>query len=171
MKPIAVVALATALALSGCASSGTASKNAATGSVPSAAARLVCSNDTVSDISVALGVGVTKPLAPTWADNTYTCDYVFAAGVMVLSVTDHPDSSAATVAFTAGQPAGAAAVPGVGQQAYADPAGDMVLRKDASILTVDVSGLPATFGVPPHPRNVDAITVADTVLACWTEDS
>jgi hypothetical protein len=171
MKRSAVISLAAVLAVAGCGGTPTSrNANASSVSAPSAAAKLACSADAVSDVATSLGVGVTKPLAPTWADHTYTCRYVFTDGVMVLSVTDHPDASTATAAFTSHQPTGAVSVPGVGQAAYARPDGSAVIRKDASVLTVDVSGLPATFGVPPHPRNIDALTVADAILACWTED-
>ena len=168
MKRIVVLALIAAVAVSGCSShSGTAAKHTA---VPSSADKLVCSNDAVSDISASLGVGVTEPVAPTWSGGVYSCRYVFSAGVMSLSVTDHPDVATATAAFTSGQPADAVTIPAVGQQAYARSDGSAVVRKDAFVLTIDVSGLPDTFGVPPHPRNIDAITVADAVLACWTQD-
>jgi len=175
MKRIVVLALIVAVAVGGCSSTGssrtTVSRTTVSHiAVPSSADKLVCSNDAVSDISASLGVGVTEPLAPTWSGGVYSCRYVFSAGVMVLSVTDHPDAAAATAAFTSGQPADAMTIPAVGQQAYSLANGSAVVRKDAFVLTIDVSSLPATFGVPPHPRNIDAITVADTILACWTQD-
>jgi hypothetical protein len=164
---LATVALASALAVAGCAHHpGTV----AHADVPSSAAKLVCTADAVGDITTNLGVGVTAPMAPTWSNHVYSCRYVFAAGVMVLSVEDHPDATAATTAFASGEPSGATVVPGLGQQAYARADGSAVILKDSSILTVDVSGLPAMFGVPPHPRNIDALTVADAVLTCWTQD-
>ncbi len=166
MKKLALVALASALALAACAHGGTADQ----ASVPSAAAKLVCSSDAVGDVATSLGIGVTTPVTSTWSHSVYSCRYVFVAGVMVLSVEDHPDSASATTAFMSGEPSGATVVPGLGQQAYARADGSAVVRKDASVLTVDVSGLPATFGVPPHPRNINAITVAGAILACWTED-
>ncbi|HEY1486113.1 MAG TPA: hypothetical protein VGF84_08405 [Micromonosporaceae bacterium] len=168
MKRVALTALAVVLAVAGCGRDGTATAQAA---VPSSAARLACSADALGDITTGLGVGVTKPLAPRWAEHTYTCSYVFADGTMVLSVTDNADATTALAALAAHRPTNAVTVPGLGQQAYAVPDGTTVVRKDASILTVDVTGLPATFGVPPHPRNIDAITVAETILSCWTEDS
>jgi hypothetical protein len=168
MKRVAATALAVVLAVGGCGRGGTGNSRA---SVPSPAARLVCSADALNDISTGLGVGVTKPLVPRWAQNTYTCDYVFVVGTMVLSVADSASATAAIAALAAHRPADAVTVPGLGQQAYANPDGTTVVRKDASILTVDVSGLPAMFGVPSHPRNIDAITVAETILSCWTEDT
>jgi hypothetical protein len=166
MTRFAVVTVALLLTLAGCAHGGTAGS----APVPSAAAKLACSSDAAGDISASLGIGITQPLAPVWSQHTYTCRYVFTGGIMVLSVEDHPDATAATSAFASGEPSGAIVVPGLGQQAYARADGSAVIRKDASVLTVDVSGLPATFGVPPHPRNIDAILVATAVLACWTED-
>jgi len=167
MKRFAVVALVATFVLAGCSHSSTPASSAP---VPSAAAKLACSADAVSDVASGLGVGVISPVKPSWAKRVYTCRYVFTAGVIVLSVADLPDADAATSAFTTGEPSGAVAVPGLGQQAYARVDGSAVVRKDASVLTVDVSGLPTTFGVPPHPRNIDAITVADAILACWIED-
>jgi hypothetical protein len=137
---------------------------------PSPQARLACGPDAENEVVTALGVGPTQPLAPTWTDGVYTCRYVFANGVMVISIEDHPDAGTALAAFTKGQ-GEAEAVPAVGQHAYARSTGTLVVHKDDQILTVDVSAMPATFGMPPHPRNIDAITVADAILACWTEDS
>jgi len=169
MRTFVVVAVLALVALGGCADDNSWG-TAAPAHVPSAAARLACGTDAASDITTSLGVGVTAPVRPVSAGSRTSCEFVFAAGTMMLSVADHPSAAAASAAFARSRPPGAAAVPGLGQQAYALDDGTTVVRKDASVLTVDVSGLPATFGVPPHPRNLDAITVAGTVLACWTED-
>lgn len=165
-RRLAAVALGTTLALSACAHGGTTARAA----TPSAAAKLACSSDAVGDVAVSVGIGVTSPVKPTWLNHVYSCRYEFATGFMVLAVEDLPDGASATSTFTSGEPSGATVVPGLGQQAYARADGSAVILKDASILTVDVTGLPAMFGVPPHPRNIDAITVAGAILACWTED-
>jgi len=161
-----VVSAAAVVLLAAC-SSGTP-KPAAAPVQPSSAAQIACSDEAVDDIETALGVEA-APLTPTWAAPTLSCRYVYPAGVMVVSVTDNVSPDAATTAFTAGRPAGAVTIPAVGQDAYARPDGSAVVRKDAQILTVDVSGLPASFGAPPHPRNIQAIDIALVILACWTE--
>ncbi len=163
-----------ALTITGC-STGTHAAGNTSGSnesanQPSPQARLACGLDAESDVVTALGVGPTQPLAPTWVNGVYSCRYVFANGVMVLSVEDHPNPTTALAAFTKSQGT-AETVPAVGQHAYALATGTLVVHKDDQVMTIDVSGMPPTFGMPPHPRNIDAITVADAILACWTEDS
>jgi hypothetical protein len=56
---------------------------------------------------------------------------------------------------------------------YVYPGGSMLLSvkdlPDATVLTVDVSALPAGFGKPARSRASAARTVATTVLICWKE--
>ena len=37
----------------------------------------------------------------------------------------------------------------LGQGAFSETAGSVVVRKDWKVLTVDIAGLPGQFGVPP----------------------
>lgn len=135
---------------------------------PSAAARVACGAEAFQDVEGAVGVAA-APLHPVWIAPTYSCAFVYPAGTMVVAVTDHASPAAAADAFAAGRPVGAVTIPALGQDAYARADGSAVVRKDSQVLTVDVSGLPAAFGTPPHPRNIQAIDVALVILTCWTE--
>ena len=58
----------------------------------------------------------------------------------------------------------------LGQGAFQVTNGSVVVRKDWKVLLVDVTGLPAQFGVPPTSSRAVAVTVADVILACWAGD-
>ena len=58
----------------------------------------------------------------------------------------------------------------LGQAAFQTTDGSVVVRKDWKVLLVDVSGLPAQFGVPPTSSSSVAVTVADVILGCWAGD-
>ena len=46
--------------------------------------------------------------------------------------------------------------------------GSVVVRKDYKVLLVDITKLPAKFGVPSATRGDVAINVAETIMWCWT---
>lgn len=146
--------------------------NPGSGRAPSAAARMVCAAEAQGDIAAALGVRPRQPLHPTWSDRVYTCRYVYADGVMVLSVKDLPDAAATDAYYTARRRAAPGATPlrELGHPAFATPDGSVYLRKDTKVLHVDVTRLPAAFGNPPHPRDQAALAVAATLIHCWTGD-
>ena len=52
--------------------------------------------------------------------------------------------------------------------AFATPGGDLIARKDDTVLHVDVSRLPAEFGTPRAARSDVAINVAAAIMSCWT---
>lgn len=58
----------------------------------------------------------------------------------------------------------------LGQGAFTTTDGSVVVRKDWKVLLVDISGLPARFGVPPTSAADVADTVADVILGCWAGD-
>lgn len=162
--------LAGVLGLAGCTSSAHSdSSSSTTANGPSEAAKIACSDEAEGDVTKAIGVELSEQLETTWANGVYSCRWVYPDGTMTISVADNADSAVATNAFLAGREADTVDVPAVGQAAYARSDGSLVVRKDSQILTIDVSGLPAVFGAPSHPRNIDAITVAMTILACWEE--
>jgi hypothetical protein len=141
---------------------------------PSHAATLICSAQTVQDLTDALGTAPSPRPAPSWAraTRTYTCPYRYAHGaVMTLTVRDAPSPSAARALFTTRRAATphAATLPTLGQQAFTAADSSVTVRKDASVLTVDVSRLPATFGTPARSRADVAKLVATTVLICWKQ--
>jgi len=61
-------------------------------------------------------------------------------------------------------------LPNLGQAAFQEPDGSVVVRKDWKVLVVDITGLPAQFGVPPTSSGDVAVTVADVILGCWAGD-
>lgn len=173
LRAAAVVTALAAAVLTGCGSAagpGARPPASAVGG-PSKAAKIVCADEAKEDISGALGVDTTRPLAPVWSNGLYSCRYVYPDGSMLLSVKDLPDAAATAAYFTAlrntvGNPT---ALDGLGEASFAEPDGSVVVRKDDTVLVVDVSGLPATVGKPVRPRASAARTVATTVLICWKE--
>ena len=157
----AIVAIAGAAAA--CGSSGGAKG-------PSTAARMVCAREAATELAAALGVPTTGQPTHTWADQTYSCRYVYPSGTMLVSVKDTASTADATAYFVAMRTATASpvSVPGLGQEAFAAGDGSVYVRKDVDVLHVDVSGLPATFGRPTLPRSQTAIAVATAVMHCWS---
>jgi hypothetical protein len=138
---------------------------------PSAAARMVCGAEAGADLARALGVRPVQPPAASWADQLYTCRYGYPSGVLVLSVKDLPDAAGTDAYFGSARKAlsPALSLPGLGEDAFSGPDGSVYVRKDFKVLHVDVAGLPAQFGQPPHARANVAFTVANVILNCWTE--
>ncbi|MER5862991.1 hypothetical protein [Kitasatospora sp. NPDC002040] len=168
------------LAVSGCAGAEAApppvspspARAAAPAKGPSDEARLVCTGRTAEHISGALGVAARSPLQPSWSEDVYACDYAYPDGsTMRLSVKDLADAGATTAYFEAKRAvAGPVTVlEGMGEGAFERADGSVVVRKDNTVLVVDVSALAATLGTPPRPRANVARTVATTVLICWVE--
>ena len=56
----------------------------------------------------------------------------------------------------------------LGQGTFRTNNGSVVVIKDNKVLLVDVSHIPAKFGSPPLSRDDTALSVAVTVLGCWT---
>ncbi|MHA6758950.1 hypothetical protein [Streptacidiphilus sp. PAMC 29251] len=180
---IAATALLVTGVVSGCASSHPAAVSATAAATaaatvsatqsdgPSDAAHIVCTGTAQTQITGALGIDTTKPLAPTWTDHTYACRYVFSTGSLRLSVKDLPDQAATTAWFTSLRTAaaGSTALSGMGDGAFQEPNGNVVVRKDNAVMVVDVTALPVNVGEPVRPRATAARTVAQTVLICWKE--
>ncbi len=142
------------------------------GRIPSPIATMVCRAKAAHEISETLGVKPVRLSTPTWVDHLYSCNYVYRTGVMTLSVKEL-SSWAQTLAYyhSLGKQFGnTATLPNLGQGAFSETDGSVVVRKDWKVLTVDVSGLPAQFGVPPTSSGDVAVTVADVILGCWDGD-
>lgn len=140
--------------------------------VPSASAKMICEKEAANDIyQSATGVKTITPFKPTWVDHVYSCQYVYPAGaVMTLAVKEvsSPDETTAYFNSLATKLGKTKNVDGLGQGAFQTPNGSMVVRKDYKIMLIDVSKLPASFGVPPASRGDVAINVAATIMGCWT---
>ena len=169
--------LALILALAACGSSGGGSPPTTTrvplaaGTTPSEISKMVCSNKAQQELASPLGVsaGVTTP---TWTDQLYACTYRYTDGSFTLSIKElsswpetygYFDGLGRTLGNTG-------AVKGLGQGAFTTGDGSIVVRKDWKVLLVDISGLPAQFGVPATSRGDVAFTIADVILGCWAGD-
>jgi hypothetical protein len=175
-----VAALAAAIALGACGSShavSTATPGApATIAVtaagePSATTKMICAPEAGRDIATALGTKTIRPVVPTWRASNYSCRYEYRDGSFTLSVQQLPDTAAtaryfAAAATTLGR---VMKLAGLGQDATTTKGGGVIVRKDNKVLTVDPRQLPARFGTPPDSRANVAITIAATIMGCWTE--
>jgi hypothetical protein len=139
--------------------------------VASVSAKMICENEAAGEIyQSATGVKTIAPLKPTWVDHVYSCDYVYPGGAkMTLSVKEMSNEAETTAYFDSlatklGKTDAAVGIP----NAFQVKDGSVVVRKDFKVLLVDVTKLPASFGVPPASKGDVAINVAATVMGCWT---
>jgi hypothetical protein len=142
------------------------------GKSPSLIAEMVCRPKAQSEIAAALGVASARVSPPTWVDHLYSCGYEYADGVMTLSVKEL-SSWAQTLAYFRGlerQFGKVRSLANLGQGAFIENDGSVVVRKDWKVLIVDITGLPDQFGVPPTSSGEVAVTVADVILGCWDGD-
>jgi hypothetical protein len=165
-----------AAALGACGSSG-GSKAASTtttwapaGPNPSLSAKMICEKEARDEIDASLGVSASSVTTPTWVDHVYSCTYVYPNARIVLSVKEMSTTPETTAYFDAqakrlGRRTGRVAI---GQGAFQTTVGDLVVRKDWKVLTVDISKVPASFGQPPETAASVALSVAATILGCWT---
>lgn len=138
---------------------------------PSVSAKMICGEVKPEIAQSAIGVDTVLPLTPKWAHHVYSCDYVYKGGVkMTLSVKEMSSVAETTAYFDAmGARLGRGAkLEGLGEGAYQTTKGSVVVRKDYRVLLVDVSHLPAKFGQPPTAPIDVAISVASTIMSCWT---
>ncbi|MFG2820553.1 hypothetical protein ACGFX4_14120 [Kitasatospora sp. NPDC048365] len=172
------MSLALAAAAAGCAAAPPAPGPSPAAAPPTAAARqpsraalMVCGGDVEREVTGALGTALLTPLTGSWVDPRYTCPYVFPGATLALVVDQTADRPAAEALFERrrAEAAGATAVDGLGEAAFARPDGSVVVRKDSMLLLVDVAGLPAGFGTPVRSRANIALTVATAVMTCWRE--
>ncbi|MGW4809198.1 hypothetical protein [Kitasatospora sp. NPDC004272] len=140
---------------------------------PSDATSMICNPYFRQELAGALGTDITQPLAPTWAQRVYSCEYRYPAGSMTLSVKELPDAATALAQYDGlrGSAGAVTDLNGLGEAAYKRADGTTVVRKDSFVLTVDVAKLPETFGTPPRSRADVAVMTATTVMICWQEHS
>jgi len=177
---LVVVAVALALVPACSSSSDTTARrtNGTVGAVPprpagrnpSDSAKMVCARDAQDALGVNLGVTPVQVTTPTWAGHVYSCQYVYSTGTIILSVKELDSAKQTTSYFDSfglrlGRRPGRL---GVGQGAYVTTDGSIVVRKDWKVLFVDVSRLPPQFGQPPQSAPDAALSVAATILSCWS---
>ena len=139
---------------------------------PSKSAKMICQREAQDDITRNLGnVRPTTVTAPTWNNAVYSCQYVYPSGVVTLSVKELPATASSTKAYFQGleKTLGRRGPKlGLAGGAFRALDGSVVVRKDTKVLDVDVSKLSAPLGVPPQDAPTVAISLAVTVLGCWT---
>jgi hypothetical protein len=133
---------------------------------------MVCADDAQHEIAEALGLKAMRISTPTWVDHLYSCRYEYATGAFTLSVKELSSWAQTLTYFHAlgGRFGDARSLANLGQGAFSETDGTVVVRKDWKVLTVDITGLPAQFGVPPTSSSDIAVTVADVILGCWAGD-
>lgn len=155
----------------GTAASGRGRMLGVAGPQPSVSARMICGTEGQREIAAAVGVAATRPVVGRWRDHRYSCEYAYGDGkTMALSVMELSSAAETTAYFDGvgtrlGRMHG---LQGLGQDAYQTSNGATVVRKDDLVLFVDVSRLPARFGTPPSPRADVSLSVAATIMGCWT---
>jgi hypothetical protein len=178
--------VATSIALAGlagaaCSSSGAQSSPPVTyrfqDHVISSQARQVCSSEAAGDLAENLSVKPVSAPEPGWDPTTgaYTCTYTYADGAhFVLSVRDLSSTAAANHELTSlAASLGRSKTPlnlGAGT-AFITAAGNAVVQKDAHVMVVDVSGLPASWLTPPIDHITASQEIAATIMGCWTGTS
>ncbi|MEO8282280.1 MAG: hypothetical protein ABI568_02560 [Pseudarthrobacter sp.] len=140
---------------------------------PSAAAVMVCGEETRANIVRILALPSAPGTAASWADKLYTCTYTLPGGPLVLSVKEAANPDAARAYLQDLQQTAVAAAPieglaNLGFPAFQTPA-SAVFVKDSFVLTVNAAALPETLGPHQVSRAAFAYQVATTVLACWSE--
>jgi len=172
---LAAVATAVLLAACGTSTGGTGGQGARAplpaGRVPAEISKMVCAAEAQREMADALGVGAVVQ-TPTWVAHRYTCRWTYPDGSFVLSVKEL-SSWAETYAYfhmLGAELGDTGTVRNLGQGAFTTTNGSVVVRKDWKILLVDISGLPARFGVPPTSAADVGLTVADVILGCWAGD-
>jgi hypothetical protein len=171
---IALVAIA-ACVLAGCGSARAASTRAKAtipfaGPGPSPQTRMICAPEAQHDLATTLGLETVRVSPPTWRGNVYSCAYDYRNGSYTLSVHQAADAAGAraTLAVIAHQLTRRTALQGLGADAFTTADGSVVVEKDADVLVVDITKLPARFGVPADTRANAAISIAATIMGCWT---
>jgi len=141
------------------------------GPTPSAIAKMVCASEAQRELADALGEDA-KVRRPTWVHHRYTCAYQYKNGTYTLSVQEESSWGQTFTYYDSlkKQLGDARSLANLGQGAYQTRNGDVVVRKDWKVLLVNISGLPARFGVPATAAGDIAVTVADVILGCWAGD-
>lgn len=142
-----------------------------TAAQPSAAAKMICSDETGSDIAAVLHLPTKPSGTASWHAPHYMCTYSLPMGTLVLSVHEAASaSSAATYVAGLRQQLHATIAPGLTAQSYRTADGQVIVLKDNDVLHVDATGLPAEFGTQHEKRTDFAYEIASDILGCWTGD-
>jgi hypothetical protein len=165
----AVLAAMAAVAFVGCRGKSETSAQAVA-ATPSISAKMICEQEAADEVAAVIGIKTTKPVVPAWSHGLYSCEYAYTNGSIELSVKELPNPSATDAYFGSLQRllGEQRTWANLGQAAFVTPNGSVVVHKDYKVLFVDISRLPASFGVPPTARANAALNVAITIMGCWT---
>jgi hypothetical protein len=132
---------------------------------------MICASEAQKDLSSTLGTKTTRPIVPRWTDHEYSCRYGYSQGSFRLAVKQLPNATATRRYFgaLATRLGKRETLQGLGDGGFTTTDSSVVVRKDNKVLTVDVRDLPPRFGNPPDARANVAISVAATIMGCWTE--
>ncbi|MHA7304750.1 hypothetical protein ACX80E_05800 [Arthrobacter sp. TMN-49] len=153
---------------------GGTSSPGATKDGPSDAALMVCGDQPMDRLTSILNLKEDPHTINDWANNTFTCTYHLNEGALTISVHEAVDKASALTYFNAMQAQTKDATPieglaNLGFPAYETADGSAVFQKDAFVLHVDATDLPATLGPENITRNALAYQLSSTILACWIE--
>lgn len=138
---------------------------------PSPKAELVCQPEAQQEIQDLIGVAPTKVGPIQYANRTSTCRYDYANGSFSLVVQDLGNDLVTTETYEglAKKLGKVDAITLPDADAFSTKDGSVVLRRDFTVMLVDVTQLPATFGNPPSSRADAARLIMKAVLNCWVE--
>ncbi len=156
--------------MAGCSSSpSTPASLQPPGATPNASTKMVCAAEEQRNIAVYLGERA-RVSKPSWVNDTYRCNYQYPEGTVRLAIKELGSWSSTKRYFNDSVRAAGPTtqVHNMGQQAAQAEDGTVFVRKDFSVLTVDVTGVPAQLGRPPTAAADVAYTFADLIMACWT---
>jgi hypothetical protein len=130
---------------------------------------MICTDKELSEYRQALGVRESASIR-TWSNDRYSCTLSYPTGTVGLAVKELANRKEA-IAYAKGLQRTLAPtfpVSSLGDASFQSASGTMVVRKRSAVLTVDVSGIPPTFGVPPTKSADVAYTYAYIIVSCWT---
>ena len=164
-----LLVLAFLAASCGTEASGPTSTGDSAGKKPSKSAKMICTDKELNEYSEALGVKGSVSRR-TWSNDRYSCTLSYPTGTVGLAVKELASRTEA-IAYAKGLQRTLAPtfpVSSLGDASFQSASGTMVVRKRSAVLTVDVSGIPPTFGVPPTKSADVAYTYAYIIVSCWT---
>ncbi len=140
---------------------------------PSAAAQMICTDETKTNLAASLALPAPPQSADSWVDRLYTCSYALPAGKFVLSVKESDSPASARAYFDAlqkklGETEEIQGLSNLGLPAYKTADGNVVFVKDNMTLQVDGTGLTKTVGPHGVSRTELSFEIATAILGCWT---
>jgi len=136
---------------------------------PSTSALMVCSHE--ASIKFASALGVTGVITDRrYVQHLYSCVVRYRGASFMLKMKELGSNAEVRSYFGALRSSmqGTQPVADLGDASFQAANGDLVVRKGWGVLSVDVAGLPPTFGVPPSKRADIAYTIAYVIVKCWS---